>query len=169
MPSIYFAYDKVEFSCDVTSHLGPYLDFHLAWYDATSEIGGESTTVYKKFMLVSKGEGFAKVSRNITIDGLNLTLSDLPLKLLFERNGGAMYLFCQILNPLKVHPGSTTNSYVDLVSFTEVLRRLTIWGYEDVKGSFKEFIKFDEFIGYSEEQMLQTDNLLKLKKRLEGL
>jgi hypothetical protein len=169
MPSIYFAYDKVEFSCDVTSHIGPYLDFHLAWYDASSGIGGESTTVYKKFMLVSKGEGFVKISRNITIDGLNLTLSDLPLKLLFERNGGAMYLFCQILNPLKVHPGSIPNSDVDLVSFTEVLRRLTIWGYEDVKDNFKEFINYEDFAELTEEQMLQTDNLLKLKKRLEGL
>ncbi|MCP9755193.1 hypothetical protein EGI26_08510 [Lacihabitans sp. CCS-44] len=169
MPSIYYAYDKVEFRCDATGHFGLYLDFHLVWYETMLKEEGKSVNVYRNFMLISKGDGFSRIPKTIFFDEQTLSLSHVPLKLAFRKNGGIMPLLCQILNPLTVYSGSVSISRVDIVSFTEVLRRLTIWGYEDVRDNFKQFVRFEEFSGYTEEQMLETDNLLKLKKLLDNL
>ncbi|MDP1815247.1 MAG: hypothetical protein Q8K92_12435 [Leadbetterella sp.] len=169
MPSIYYAYDKVEFRCDATGHFGSYLDFHLVWYDGTIKKEGNPDNVYRNFMLISKGDGFSSVPKTISFEGHLLSISDVPLKLAYQKNGGILPLLCQILSPLTVYSGSISISKVDLVSFTEVLRRLTIWSYEDVRDNFKQFVRFEEFSGYTEEQMLETDNLLKLKKLLDNL
>jgi hypothetical protein len=169
MPSIYYVYDKVKFRCEAKSHFSSYLDFHLVWYDGTIKEEGKSFKVYRNFMLISKVDGFSRIPETISFDGLTLSLSHVSLKIAFEKNGGIMPLMCQILNPLTVYKESIANNNVDLESFTEVLRRLTIWGNEDVKDIFKEFVKFNEFVGYTEEEMLETENLLKLKKLLDNI
>jgi hypothetical protein len=168
MPSIYFAYDKVEFTCDISNMIGTFEDMHLAWYDVRTRGETQITERCQNFMIVAKGHGFENLPNQKVFEDLEYTLSDVPLKALFEKRGGAMSLLCQILNPLTVYPNSIKSHDIDLDSFTEVLRRLTIWGYEPVKDYFSDFIKFEEFSGFTEEQMLETDNLIKLRKLVEN-
>ena len=105
MPSIYYAYDKVEFRCDATGHFGSYLDFHLVWYDGTIKEEGKSVNLYRNFMLISKGDGFSRIPKTILFDEQTLSLSHVALKTAFQKNAGIMPLMCQMLNPLTVFKG----------------------------------------------------------------
>jgi hypothetical protein len=167
MQPLLFSYERVLFQCDISGGYGDYTEMHLAWYDSYhKEDSGKSLSKYFDFMIVKKGIGFEMLRTNGLQKPIGASLSDLPLKLIYEEKGGPLPLLTQMINPLAVLKGTIMNTEVDIASFTEIMRRLTIYGYEEVRKEFNQFVKFEEFYDLTEEQMLRPTNLIKLRTLL---
>jgi hypothetical protein len=171
MKPLLFAYDKVRFTCDVLKDDFYYDDLHLAWYDNGISESGEKKLFAVNFALISKGEGFNRTPKSIAFDGDKYTLSDIPLKSIFEERGGPMpYLSSLLLRDKLRNYNPDLNEGVEMESFQRILRRLTIWGFEEIKDCMHLANEYPEFSGYTEEQLLSRNVLLPFIKflRQEG-
>jgi hypothetical protein len=152
---------EAEFQCDVTKEFFKFTDLHIAWYDKSVITDKETTVYHDNFMLVKQGEGFKKLNNRI---GDNWSLSSRPLKTVLEEN--VVLFFTDFLVVDSIHDKGNFKKETNLKSWTELFRRLTILNYELARHRLNEAKQMEDFLEFSEYQLLQGANLEKFIKSL---
>lgn len=166
MNTVLFAYKNVKFECDVLHSFFDYDEMFLAWFDCNQTTDDYFIEYYKNFMLVSKG-GLQQLKKKLKDDeGKIWTLSTVSLKIIFEKMGNPVVILSSFLCSDFHDKDKRIKKIIDNYSYQRVLRRLTIFYFEDIKDLLHKSKNTESFFDFTEEQLLYNGTIKKFRDEL---